>query len=154
LTRLKRIAVASLLLAGLTATTGAEELTPRDVLNKAKAEAGAIPKQAEALARLAWPADGASDPLVQAAARLELVGFGSYALPALRKAVKEGDAEPGDTFELFWAVRNDGRTDRFQCTPSIEDLDLGNCIEAALDTFRYPKYRGERRTVPVPLRVR
>ena len=71
----------------------------------------------------------------------------------LAKAARSGEAEPGETFELDWAVRNDGRAIRFQCNPSVEGMHLGECFKQALDMFRYPRYRGERRNVTVPLAV-
>jgi tetratricopeptide (TPR) repeat protein len=71
----------------------------------------------------------------------------------LAKAAKSGEAEPGETFELDWAVRNDGRAIRFQCNPSVEGLQLGECFKNVLDMFRDPRYRGERRNVTVPLAV-
>jgi tetratricopeptide (TPR) repeat protein len=71
----------------------------------------------------------------------------------LAKAARSGEAEPGETFELDWAVRNDGRAIRFQCNPAVEGLQLGECFKNALDMFRYPRYRGERRNVTVPLAV-
>ena len=71
----------------------------------------------------------------------------------LARAARAGEAEPGETFELDWAVRNDGRAVRFQCNPSVDGLQLGDCFKKALDMFRYPRYRGERRNVTVPLAV-
>ena len=71
----------------------------------------------------------------------------------LAQAARSGEAEPGETFELDWAVRNDGRAIRFQCNPPVEGMQLGECFKQALDIFRYPRYRGERRNVTVPLAV-
>jgi hypothetical protein len=71
----------------------------------------------------------------------------------LAQAARRGEAEPGETFELDWAVRNDGRAIRFQCNPPVDGLQLGECFKKALDIFRYPRYRGERRNVTVPLAV-
>jgi len=71
----------------------------------------------------------------------------------LAQAARSGEAEVGETFELDWAVRNDGRAIRFQCNPSVDGLQLGECFKQALDIFRYPRYRGERRNVTVPLAV-
>jgi HEAT repeat protein len=75
------------LLAGAAAADG--EVDPREILEEAKRAAHDIPRQAEALAALAW--DEASHPLVRAAAREELVGFGSYGLAALRATLKRVD---------------------------------------------------------------
>jgi hypothetical protein len=72
----------------------------------------------------------------------------------LAKAARRGEAELGETFELDWAVRNDGRAVRFMCNPSVDGLELGKCFRRALDMFRYPRYRGERRNVTVPLAVK
>jgi hypothetical protein len=71
----------------------------------------------------------------------------------LATAARAGEAEPGETFELDWAVRNDGRAVRFQCQPAVDGLRLGECFREALDKFRYPRYRGERQNVTVPLSV-
>jgi len=71
----------------------------------------------------------------------------------LARAARAGEAEPGEAFELDWAVRNDGRVVRFQCNPSVDGLQLGDCFKKALDKFRYPRYRGERRNVTVPMAV-
>jgi HEAT repeat protein len=148
LTHSTRITVGSFLVASLAAccitTARAEEPTPRDVLNKAKAEAGAIPKQAEALARLAWPVERASDPLVQAAARLELVGFGSYALPALRKTLKEVDPlySADVTAALIEARRNEPSGSPPDYLPGLEEAIWFGSIEARrlamLEISRYP----------------
>jgi hypothetical protein len=73
------------------ATEGVDLRPPRveAILEQAKQQAGKIPLQALALAKLAWPgASAAADPLVQAAARAELVGFGHQGLAALRKSLR------------------------------------------------------------------
>jgi hypothetical protein len=72
----------------------------------------------------------------------------------LARAARTGEVEPGEAFELDWAVRNDGRAIRFQCNPPVGGLHLGDCFKKALDMFRYPRYRGERRNVTVPLAVK
>lgn len=59
---------------------------PAKVVEDAKAKANAIPAQAEALARLAWPDDG-GDPAVRKIAREQLVDFADAATDALWKAV-------------------------------------------------------------------
>lgn len=71
----------------------------------------------------------------------------------LFEAARSGEVEPGERFELNWAVTNEGRVTRFEAYPSVEGLRLGDCFEQALSIFRYPRYRGERRTVTVPLAV-
>ncbi len=46
--------------------------------------------------------------------------------------------------------------DRVKVDPSAEDRladSLGTCFTDALDVFRYPRFRGERRNVIVPLAV-
>jgi hypothetical protein len=148
LTRRKRIAVVSFLVAALAASSIAvaaeEATTPRDILNKAKAEAGSISGQAEALARLAWPSQGPSDPLVHAAARLELVGFGSYALPALRKAVKEVDPlyTADITAALIQARRREPSGSPPDYLPGLEEAIWFGSVEARrlamMEISRYP----------------
>jgi hypothetical protein len=143
-----RIIVGTILAVSLAASpvdpACAEELTPRDVLNQAKMEAGSIPKQAEALARLAWPAEGDSDPLVRAAARLELVGFGSYGLPALRKAVKEVDPlyTADVTAALIEARRSEPSGSPPDYLPGLEEAIWFGSIEARrlamIEISRYP----------------
>lgn len=71
----------------------------------------------------------------------------------LFEAARTGEVEPGERFELNWAVTNEGRVTRFQSYPAVDHLQLGDCFEQALDRFRYPRCRGERRTVTVPLAV-
>lgn len=67
-----------------------DEDDPKTIVNRAKLEAGSIEGQAEALARLAWPA-GPYDPEVAALAREELVQFGEHGLAALRAAAERVD---------------------------------------------------------------
>jgi hypothetical protein len=65
------------------------EFDPESVLRAAKRAARTIPKQAEALALLVWPANGETPhPLVAALARDELVNFGHHGLGALRAAIQ------------------------------------------------------------------
>ncbi len=64
---------------------------PRAVLNAAKASAADIHGQAVQLTLLAWPAAGTGEPLVQAAARRELVEFGTHGFAALRQAIPRVD---------------------------------------------------------------
>jgi len=71
----------------------------------------------------------------------------------LFEAARSGEVEPGERFELNWAVTNEGRVTRFEAYPSVDGLRLGACFHQALSLFRYPRYRGERRTVTVPLAV-
>ncbi len=70
----------------------------------------------------------------------------------LSTAAKRREVQPGDNFELFWAITNQGRTDRFQCRPS-DSQELNACFRRALEIFRYPRYAGERRTVTLPMTV-
>jgi HEAT repeat protein len=138
--------VAASVVAGSVAAGAEPPRDPRQVLNRAKAEAGSIPGQADALARLAWPADGRSDPLVQAAAREELVGFGDYALPALRKAVKQAD--PRYRADVTAALIEARRTQRFgdppDYIPGLEEALWFGSIEARrlamieLSRYQYP----------------
>lgn len=78
-------------LAVFAASAAAQTNDARAVVKRAKAEAGAIPAQAEALARLAWPEEGRSDPQVAALARAELIDFGMHGLKALRSATLRVD---------------------------------------------------------------
>jgi len=64
---------------------------PRAVILRAKAAAGSIPAQGDALARLAWPDSGRPDPQVAVLARAELVEFGQHGLAALRGALLRVD---------------------------------------------------------------
>jgi len=64
-----------------------EDRDPYRILDDAKQAAGSIPKQADALARYAWP-DGERWPELNALARAQLVGYGADALPALRAALR------------------------------------------------------------------
>jgi len=82
---------------GLLAISGAalaQEAVGHDeayrVLDKAKAEAGSIPEQASALARMAWTDN--QDPVIAARARQELVEFGSHGLRALHQAIRKVDS--------------------------------------------------------------
>lgn len=58
-------------------------------LDRAKAEAGAIPEQARALARLAW-LDPDVDAPTRAAAREQLIGYGKHALLPIREVIRDG----------------------------------------------------------------
>ena len=68
----------------------AEEI--QETLRRASAEAISIPKQADALAFLAWPKDGPADAGLESAARERLVRFGHNGLAALRKALSRVDS--------------------------------------------------------------
>jgi HEAT repeat protein len=80
-----------LLALGVQAPGAAETDDPLEVIRRVSAEARTIPKQADALVELAWPAGGAEDPRVAAAARERLMRFGHHGLPALRKALSRVD---------------------------------------------------------------
>jgi len=80
-----------LLALGFPALDAAESEDPLEVIRRASAQALTIPKQAEALVELAWPAGGAEDPPVAAAARERLMRFGHHGLPALRNALSSVD---------------------------------------------------------------
>lgn len=75
---------------GVPSAPGASE-DPNQVLRRVSAEARTIPKQATALALLAWPDEGRSDPALAAAARDRLVRFGHNGLPALRAVLGRVD---------------------------------------------------------------
>jgi hypothetical protein len=57
-------------------------------LDTAKAEAGAIPEQARALALLAWPDEPQGDPRLRALARRQIVGFADRGLDALAERMR------------------------------------------------------------------
>jgi HEAT repeat protein len=88
--RIRFSTLIALVLLAVTQVAAAEESEARKIVNRAKAEAGSIEGQAEALARLAWPA-GPYQPDVAALAREELVLFGEHGLAALRAAVERVD---------------------------------------------------------------
>ena len=68
--------------------SAAERVDPDRVITDALAQAGEeIPKQCQALVRLAWP-DKPGAPEIAARARAELVAFGERAIPTLRFAVR------------------------------------------------------------------
>lgn len=71
----------------------------------------------------------------------------------LNKSARAEEVAAGDSFELFWAVTNQGRSTRFHIEPAGRAPQLEACLRKALKLFRYPRYRGERRTVTVPLVV-
>jgi hypothetical protein len=125
------------------ATTGAagEEPDPRQVLNRAKAAAGSISKQADALVDLAW---GHDDALVRAAARDELVKFGSHALPALRRALPRVDPLfQGDvTATLIEARRRNRSGNPPDYMPALDEAIWFGSVEARrlaiIELSRYP----------------
>jgi hypothetical protein len=61
----------------------------REILDDAQQTAPDIPGQAKALLDLAWPENEGTDPdpLLRAAARQRLVGYGHHALPVIRRAI-------------------------------------------------------------------
>jgi hypothetical protein len=74
----------------------AAELRPayvEEILERAKQEVVEIPRQALVLAEFAWPSEGPRDPLLQFAARRELVRFGHRGMEALRFAIRRVDPE-------------------------------------------------------------
>jgi HEAT repeat protein len=78
--------VAAIVCLALSHALATDESSAREIINRAKTEAGSIEGQAEALARLAWP-EGAYDPEIAALARAELILFGEHGLAALRASV-------------------------------------------------------------------
>ncbi len=68
-------------------------------------------------------------------------------------ATKRGEIQRGEQFVLDWAVSNEGRAVRFEFKPSQTGSELGRCFSTAMQLFRYPRYRGERRTITLPLAV-
>lgn len=71
----------------------------------------------------------------------------------LIQAVKTGEAEPGETYQLSWTILNNGQAKNFECWPATEEYDLGTCFKEALTIFRYPRYLGERQNITLPLLV-
>lgn len=59
-------------------------------MREAVARTPKIEDQATTLARLAWPDEGVSDPLLSTLARAELVSYADHALPALRERLQRG----------------------------------------------------------------
>lgn len=123
---------ASALASDTVAASSLPQHAARQVLLRAKAEAVTIPKQAEALARLAWPKEGAGDPLVQALARDELVHFGELGLPALRQAIKSAPelykADATAALVRAYAQVTSGIPPDF--LPALEDAIWSGAIEA------------------------
>ncbi len=104
-----RAAAVSVLLASLAAVpVAAGEADPAAVVRDAMARAVAIPAQAEALAKLAWPDSTAGvDPAVSAEARKVLVDFGGLGLAAIRESIRR--AEPrycADVVRAFLEARD------------------------------------------------
>lgn len=104
--------IAAALLAAVTllpalAQSPAAEEDPRKVIQRVSAEALTIPRQAEAMARLAWPDGGErQSPRLAAAARERLVNFGHYGLPALRASLARVDKlHTADVTAAFIAAR-------------------------------------------------
>lgn len=79
----------ALVLLAAAADSRAEEA--QAVISRAKAEAGSIAAQAEALAKLAWPENGRPDPRLAPLARAELVEFGQHGLAALCDMLRRVD---------------------------------------------------------------
>ncbi len=79
--------IAVALVAALVGPARAEPEDALDTLRRVTAESLTIPAQAEALARLAWPDEGRTEPLLAAAARDWLVRFGHKGLAAMRQSL-------------------------------------------------------------------
>ncbi|MBW1811603.1 MAG: hypothetical protein JRJ87_25675 [Deltaproteobacteria bacterium] len=71
----------------------------------------------------------------------------------LTDSVKNGEVENGEKFELDWAVTNEGRAVRFKYNPVADPDNIGKCFKEALEIFRYPRYRGQRQNITLPLAV-
>jgi len=71
----------------------------------------------------------------------------------LVRAVKSGEAERGEEYKLSWTVHNNGTAKNLECWPATDEYDLGGCFKEALTVFRYPRYRGERQNITLPLVV-
>lgn len=118
----------------------------RQVIVKALAEAVTVPKQAEALARLAWTAEGPRDPVLQQMAREELVKFGEAGLPAIRQAIKTAPATfQADVVAALVGAKRAIRTGiPPEYLPSLEEAIWFGSIEAKrvaikeICRYRYP----------------
>lgn len=71
----------------------------------------------------------------------------------LRRAIDSGEAERGEIYNVGWTVRNDGRAGKFNSRPSVDGLEMGVCFKKVLKIFRYPRFKGERHNISLPLRV-
>jgi hypothetical protein len=71
----------------------------------------------------------------------------------LRRAIDSGEAERGEIYNVGWTVRNDGRAGKFKSRPSVDGLEMGVCFKKVLKIFRYPRFKGERHNISLPLRV-
>jgi len=75
-----------------TATAEEQKQSHQDIVHAAISGAGSIPKQAKALALLAWPTEP-GDPEVSAYARYMLVNYGRNAIQAIRGTITEAKPE-------------------------------------------------------------
>jgi hypothetical protein len=71
----------------------------------------------------------------------------------LMSAVRRDEVLPGDSLELAWTVRNDGRISKAECMPPIKELGVWSCFKNALRLFRYPRFTGQRQNITLPLAV-
>jgi HEAT repeat protein len=95
--------IALALLAAAAGPAVAEETleSAQKIVDKTITDAGPIPEQADALARLAWPVED-GDPTVMLLARKALVAYGEYAIPTLRRSVTA--VRPDQQQEVVWAL--------------------------------------------------
>jgi hypothetical protein len=71
----------------------------------------------------------------------------------LVQAVKRGELDTGARLELSWTITNQGRAEGLGSAPPIDQQPVEACLRRALELFRYPPYRGERRNLTLPLAV-
>ena len=111
---------------------GAEEATPRQVVDQALNDAGAIPLQAQALIELTWPADGPGNPEVAAIARGRLIEYGDYALRPLWEALFHVRPEHHAdlTATLIDARRKERSGSPRDFLPALEEIIWYGSIEA------------------------
>jgi hypothetical protein len=118
----------------------------REVLNAAKRVDRAIPAQALALTRLAWPEEGLPNPQIAAAARAELIDFSHQGLSALRSAIRRVDSRytadvTATLIDARWRRRSGDPEDFL---PGLVDALWYGSVEAKrvamleLARFRYP----------------
>jgi len=130
--RFRRLIGCLLVVATAPALGAAAREEPLQVIEQALAEAVAVPRQAQALVRLAWPSDGPGDPLVAALAREMLVDFGSYGIKALHEALfSVGPEHHADITATLIDGRRSERSGSPQgYLPALEDILWYGSIEA------------------------
>lgn len=88
--RMAAVGLICLVLAASAPSPAGDRLSALETVNRAKSEASSIPKQAEALVRLAW-LDDHGDAQVRALAREQLIEFGRHSTQALHDVLPRID---------------------------------------------------------------